>query len=141
MASDKNITVEIQTTDHGNRVLECGKMTPQNQKAFYNDCELQPYCNKDCLKCEYFKNVMRREEFKEACDELKDAVIDLFTPILDLISNVIDTIWDTLKVIYQFPNKRVIYLALRHPKEKVRKKNVNRIIKWLRRNGLESKNK
>lgn len=120
-------------------ILQSRKATPEEVKkaydsVFYKDCELQPYCNKDCLQCGYFKNVMRREEFKEACNELKDAVIDLFTPILDLISNAIDTIWDTLKAIYQFPNKRVIYLALHHPKEKVRKKNINRITKWLRRN-------
>lgn len=107
----------------------------------YEKCELQPYCDKDCLKCKYFKTVMQREEFKEALDELKDAVTDLFTPIVDLISNVIDTIWDNLKVIYQFPNKFVIHSALHHPKERVRKKNINRIIKWLRRNGIESKNK
>ena len=107
----------------------------------YEKCELQPYCNKDCLKCEYFKTVMRREDFKEACNELKDAVINLFTPIVDLIANAIDTIWKELKVIYQFPNKLVIHLALHHPKEKVRRKNLSRIIKWLRRNGLESKNK
>ena len=101
----------------------------------YEKCELQPYCNKDCLQCEYFKAVIQREECKEAWNELKDSVINLFTPILDGILNVVNTIWDKIKFVYQYPNKRVIRLALHHPKEKVRKKNINRIIKWLRRNG------
>lgn len=100
----------------------------------YKDCELQPYCNKDCVKCEYFKSVMRRKEFAESCRELKDALVNLITPIADCIINVFTTVWDIFKPFYQYPNKRVIHLALHHPKEKVRKKNRNRIIKWLRRN-------
>lgn len=35
-----------------------------------------------------------------------------------------------------YPNKRVLWLANHHPKERVRKKNYRRIFKWAERQGI-----
>ena len=104
-------------------------MTPYNDK-----CELKPYCDKNCIECKYFETVQQREEFVEAVKDFVDSFLDIFTPIAEGMYNVVKKIWGLIKTIYQYPNKRVINLALRHPKEKIRNKNINRIIKWLRRN-------
>lgn len=38
-------------------------------------------------------------------------------------------------VLSGYPNKRIIYLALHHKKARVRKKNINRIMRWIRKEG------
>ena len=37
-----------------------------------------------------------------------------------------------MRMLDEYPDKRVVRLALSHPKERVRKKNRNRIIKWMK---------
>lgn len=59
--------------------------------------------------------------------EIGIAVISAFKGIAEQISQQI------IAVIKLYPNKRVVYLALHHPKERVRKKNMHRILKWLER--------
>ena len=39
----------------------------------------------------------------------------------------------TETVILLYPNKRVLHLAKYHPKERVRKKNMRRVLKWIER--------
>ena len=63
----------------------------------------------------------------------------------EVITEVFNTLWEVITVIAQntaemwrqviasFPSKRVVTLALHHKDLRVRKKNTNRIIKWLRR--------
>ncbi len=59
--------------------------------------------------------------------EIGVAVISAFRKIAEQISQQI------IAVIKLYPNKRVVYLALHHPKERVRKKNMHRILKWIER--------
>lgn len=84
-------------------------------------------------------------------DEIKKTIVPAFQNIVDAlipaIQHIIDGIvpligplaeqivqeWkETLKL---YPNKRVVHLALHHPKARVRKKNMNRIIKYMSKNG------
>ena len=63
----------------------------------------------------------------------------------EVITEVFNTLWEAVKAIAQniaeiwrqviasYSNKRVVHLALHHKDLRVRKKNTNRIIKWLRR--------
>lgn len=36
-------------------------------------------------------------------------------------------------ILNSYPNKRVLHLAKYHPKERVRKKNMRRVLKWVER--------
>lgn len=36
-------------------------------------------------------------------------------------------------ILNSYPNKRVLHLAKYHPKERVRKKNMRRVLKWIER--------
>ena len=65
----------------------------------------------------------------EAIQHLAQSVSEVLMPILDSAIKIMKTIWDA--VLHTYPNKRVVYLAMHHPKERVRKKNRNRIIKWI----------
>lgn len=50
-----------------------------------------------------------------------DALINAFDRATDSITHL----W-----ISMYPNRRIAHLALNHPKKRVRKKNINRILKW-----------
>ena len=76
---------------------------------------------------------------------LTEAQIEALEKVADLIRELVDNIVEWVKVITEnihklfraivenYHNKRVIYLATKHPAPLVRKKNMNRIMKWLRR--------
>lgn len=59
--------------------------------------------------------------------DISIAVISAFKEIAEQISQRITAL------IKLYPNKRIVYLALHHPKERVRKKNMRRILKWIER--------
>lgn len=74
----------------------------------------------------------KADDFQKAVEtiqSLAQAMTDVLKPILDEAMKVIKTILDA--VLHSYPNKRVVWLAIHHPKERVRKKNRNRIIKWI----------
>lgn len=54
-----------------------------------------------------------------------DAIVPLIEPCIDEITRI----WDDIPKTY--PDKRVVWLALHHPKARVRKKNCNRIAKYI----------
>lgn len=74
--------------------------------------------------------------FQNVVDALIPAIqhiIDGIVPLIEPLAEQIVQVWEeTLKL---YPNKRVVHLALHHPKARVRKKNVNRIVKWALKNG------
>lgn len=49
--------------------------------------------------------------------------------------SAVQAITETL--ILAYPNKRVVYLAQHHKKARIRKKNQNRILKWMRKEGFK----
>lgn len=58
-------------------------------------------------------------------------VINGIIEIIRVVARVVAEIWR--QVIANYSNKRVVALALNHKDHRIRKKNRNRIIKWLRR--------
>lgn len=56
-------------------------------------------------------------------------IVEALTPIIKNVISTANRIWEA--IFHTYPNKRVVWLAMHHPKERVRKKNRNRIIKWI----------
>lgn len=59
-------------------------------------------------------------------------------PVVKEMANAIGKLYES--IMQEYPNKRVVHLALHGKKERTRKKNRNRICKWLNReanNGRE----
>ena len=75
---------------------------------------------------------------KPLVDALVPAVqhlIDAIAPMVDVSVKNLVLLWD--EILKSYPNKRVVWLAFHHPKERVRKKNRNRIIKWVSKGGWQ----
>ena len=75
---------------------------------------------------------IKSEDFQkavEAIQRLARSIAEVLNPALGSAIEAIKKMWDA--VLHIYPNKRVLYLAMHHPKERVRKKNRNRIIKWI----------
>ena len=76
----------------------------------------------------------KTEDFQkavEAFQRLAQSINEVLTPILDSAVEAIKKIYDAVLRVY--PNKRVLHLAKHHPKERVRKKNIHRIMRWIDR--------
>lgn len=70
----------------------------------------------------------------EALNKVAELATQVITYIVDLVKKLAERIYEIVrKALENFNNTRVIYLATKHGDPKVRKKNTNRIIKWLRR--------
>lgn len=70
----------------------------------------------------------------EAIEKVAEAVTQLFARLWEIIkaaAKVVVELWRA--VIENYTNKRVVHLALHHKDPRVRKKNMHRIIEWLRR--------
>lgn len=65
----------------------------------------------------------------EAIQRLTQAITKTLMPILDEMMPIIKEA--TERVLIYYPNKKVLYLAVYHPKERVRKKNIRRIMRWM----------
>ncbi len=77
----------------------------------------------------------KSEDFQkavEAIQRLTQSIIEVLKPVLDSAMEAIKKILDA--VLHVYPNKRVLHLAMHHPKERVRKKNMHRIMRWIERN-------
>jgi hypothetical protein len=86
----------------------------------------------------------KSQTLNEAVENLKTALIEAIAPICDAITQLIEGICANIPQIeseinylkmLSYPNKKVVHLALHHPKERVRKKNMTRIRKWLEKEG------
>lgn len=76
----------------------------------------------------------KTEDFQkavEALQRLANAIAEVLNPILDKAMQAFKKIADT--VLHTYPNKKVLHLAMYHPKERVRKKNMRRIMRWIER--------
>ncbi len=74
-------------------------------------------------KAERLYNVL--QEIARIYQSIEEAL----TPIIENVINTVNRVWEA--ILHTYPNKRVVWLAMHHPKERVRKKNRNRIIKWI----------
>lgn len=76
---------------------------------------------------------------------LTEAQIKAIEQLADALIKVVEFIWDVIKraaeyikqawraIIESYENKKVLHLAMYHKDPLVRKKNLNRIMRWLRR--------
>lgn len=76
---------------------------------------------------------------------LTEAQIEAIEKVAELVRALVDKITEWIKIVAEnlgkfvravlehYHNKRVIYLATKHPAPLVRKKNQKRIVRWLRR--------
>lgn len=69
----------------------------------------------------------------EAIQRLTQEITEILKPILDTVMQTIKKVTDTILNCY--PTKKVLHLALYHPKERVRKKNMRRIMRWIEGKG------
>ncbi len=90
-------------------------------------CPLGVYCECDCNTC---TKEDKKEKLQICIDVVVPVVEELCSVILPVMHDVVKTIYQGWKeVIKTYPYKKVAYLALYHPKKRVRKKNMNRIVK------------
>lgn len=70
----------------------------------------------------------------KAIEELAEVVAKVVEWIVELVKTVAEVVHKLWKAfIEKYTNKRVVHLAMYHKDLRVRKKNRNRILKWLRR--------
>ena len=69
------------------------------------------------------------EAFSIMTERIREQIIPTIRKIIETVAPVLNPIIEALKT---YPNKRVVYFAT-HGKERVRKKNIKRIMKWLER--------
>jgi hypothetical protein len=70
----------------------------------------------------------------EALNKAAEIVQGLFERLWEIIKKVAECIAKVWRnVIENYQNKRVVHLALHHKDLKVRRKNMSRIMRWLRR--------
>lgn len=109
-------------------------------------CYLNADCQNDCDICQLADDLRKTQDFNEAIENIKTTLLEAIEPLCDSIIEAIHILcanipqlWSKVKpyalLIHSYPNKKVIHLALHHPKEKVRKKNMTRIRKWLEKEG------
>lgn len=67
------------------------------------------------------------DELVPICQRL----IDALAPAIDQTLKKLSVLWDD--ILKSYPDKRIVWLAFHHKKERVRKKNRHRIIKWIER--------
>lgn len=83
---------------------------------------------------------------EEAFQMAKDLMIQTFAPVLEVIVPIVENIVETYlpvvsnileevihtteNILKLYPDKRIVWLAIYHKKERVRKKNMRRIMKW-----------
>lgn len=85
----------------------------------------------DCKNCNNHINGTPNPE--ETLQQLVENIVEVVYPLFEAT-------WETIKkviqvVLYIYPNKSVLHLAMHHPKERVRKKNIHRIMRWIDRGG------
>lgn len=68
------------------------------------------------------------EEQKQQLEDFCKAIIEAAKKVIELIRPLIDWVQKLVIHILNYPNKRMVYLALHAKKERVRQKNRNRII-------------
>ena len=95
-----------------------------------SDCPFKPYCNEDCTACTDEDKAEKIDRVVEALQPIVANIVEVLTPAIQEAMTAINNMWRS--VIECYPNRRVVHLALHHHKKKIRKKNTNRIILWLR---------
>lgn len=67
------------------------------------------------------------EAFRDMSKTILEQIVPTVRKIIETVAPILNPIIEAIKT---YPNKRVVYLAT-HGKERVRKKNIKRVMKWL----------
>lgn len=86
---------------------------------------------------------MTDEEMQELFERVTEAVETVIEEVVKLVKKIVDALIEAvvpickaisewwLRACKNYPNKRVFWLALHHRRERVRKKNMRRITRWI----------
>ena len=69
------------------------------------------------------------QQIIDAFVPVAQCIIDALVPLIEPCIDATTRLWD--EILKSYPDKRVVWLAFHHPKEKVRKKNRNRIARYI----------
>lgn len=76
------------------------------------------------------------ELVRPVIEVIAETITPLIKTIAEMLPPILEKIGDAMaQIIELYPNKRVVHLAKHAKKERVRKKNINRIIEWYERGG------
>ena len=93
-------------------------------------CPLFNHCKEDCRQC---TDEMKQQKIKKVAMELVPVVAEAINALVPVVDDCVRAFTDfTMSLYKQYPNKRIVWLALYHTKAKVRKKNKSRIIKYFK---------
>lgn len=95
------------------------------------ECDLKPYCNEDCDKCEYKEEQLQRETLAAAVEAIKNEIIKHYEPFFDFLLRIV-------KLLEGFKDRRAAHLAAHSKKKRIRKKNMKRILKWIGKGGKDN---
>ena len=91
----------------------------------YGSCGI-PWWQGETLKSSSYEEQIQK--FKDALVPVVNAICDELVPAFAVcVDSIIQLFDDILKT---YPDRRVVWLAFCHKKEKVRKKNRNRLVKY-----------
>ena len=94
------------------------------------DCPLFNHCKEDCRQC---TDEMKQQKINEIAMELVPVIKGAINALVPVVADCVRAFTDFAIAMYkQYPNERIVWLALYHPKAKVRKKNKNRIINYFK---------
>lgn len=99
-----------------------------------NGCRLKGLCKEDCETCTPERKQEKFYEMKDFLVRVANSLVEIFVErIAPMVSEVVQNCRRLSEnIVKQYPHKKVLYLATKHRKKRVRKKNMNRIKKWLR---------
>lgn len=88
-------------------------------------CRYQEYCNNDCDKCDIAATEKTVADLSEAFAAISKQLAEIIPWVFEVVQKIVNVCLEC------YPNKRVVHLAKYARKKRIRKKNRNRIIKWV----------
>lgn len=71
-------------------------------------------------------------EIHEAINKVAEAIVELFNKVKEVVVSVFNSLVDVFRDTLHRVDPKLFNLAYRHPKRRVRKKNLRRLLKMLR---------
>ena len=81
--------------------------------------------------CEDLRGEIKTEDFQNAVGTIQGSVQEMLGELASTLESIVKLTKQIEGAILHYPNKKVLRLALYHPKERVRKKNIHRIMRWV----------
>ena len=102
-------------------------------------CKLKGLCKEDCKTCTPERKQEKFFELKDYLVRVANSLVEIFVERIAPMVNQLAYSCKRLSedIINQYPHKKVLHLARKHKKKRVRKKNMNRVKKWIKKNVTE----